>query len=475
MRTHFDTETDAAMPAVAGPWRRRPQQGEPTRLFGLALVNAGRAEMAEELVAMAQAGECASVQFINAHCVNMAAVDADYRQALAQADMLLPDGSGMRLAARLAGTAMGDNLNGTDLLPLLCRQAARRGQSIFFLGGKPGVAAAAARTMAAGTPGLRIAGATHGYFSAAEEAALIERINASGAAILLVGFGVPLQECWIARVRPRLNARIVLGVGGLFDYYSGAIARAPLPFRAAGCEWLWRLMLEPRRLFRRYVIGNPLFVARALAHGWAARGLDQAASLAGKRAFDMVSAGLALLVLAPILAAVALAIRLEDGGPVFFRQTRIGAGGRPFSMWKFRSMHVDAEARLAAIRAQSDRAGTSFKMRDDPRVTRVGRLLRRLSLDELPQLFNIIAGDMSVVGPRPALVREVLDYTPAQRQRLSGRPGLTCTWQVSGRAEIPFAVQAELDIAYLERRSFLTDLKLILLTVPAVLTARGAY
>jgi exopolysaccharide biosynthesis WecB/TagA/CpsF family protein len=475
MFRNFRAPSDSLPPAAAAnPWRARLDWGRPTRLFGLELVNARRGAMAAELAAMAQAGECATVQFINAHCIN-SLDDPAYRAALTAADLLLPDGSGLKLAARLAGQPMGDNLNGTDLLPDLCHHAARRGQSVFFLGGRPGVAAAAARAMAVAHPQLRIAGTANGYFDRALDDAMIDRINASGAAILLVGFGVPLQETWIAEVRHRLNARIVMGVGGLFDYYSGAVARAPLAFRAVGCEWVWRLLQEPRRLFRRYVIGNPLFVARALGHAWAARGLDRAASLAGKRAFDLLAAGVALLVLAPILAAVALAIRLEDGGPVFFRQTRIGAGGRPFSMWKFRSMHVDAEARLAAIRALSDRDGTSFKMRDDPRVTRVGRLLRRLSIDELPQLINIVAGDMTVVGPRPALVREVLDYAPAQRRRLAGRPGLTCTWQVSGRAEIPFARQAELDIAYLERRSFLTDLKLILLTVPAVLTARGAY
>jgi lipopolysaccharide/colanic/teichoic acid biosynthesis glycosyltransferase len=144
-------------------------------------------------------------------------------------------------------------------------------------------------------------------------------------------------------------------------------------------------------------------------------------------------------------------------------------------MWKFRSMVIDAEARLAAIMAQSERDGTCFKMRRDPRITRIGAFLRRFSLDELPQLFNILVGDMSVVGPRPALPREVLTYAPEQRERLIGLPGLTCTWQVSGRAEIPFEQQVVLDVEYLRTRSFAKDMEIIVRTIPAVLNADGAY
>lgn len=219
----------------------------------------------------------------------------------------------------------------------------------------------------------------------------------------------------------------------------------------------------------------PLMTHGPVAQDWAVASLSQQMSLAVKHASDRALAAIALLVAAPFFLLVMLAIKLEDGGPVFFRQTRIGDRGKPFIMWKFRSMVVDAEARLATIRAQSDRDGTCFKMKHDPRVTRVGAILRRLSLDELPQLLNILSGQMSLVGPRPALPREVLTYTPAALQRLGGKPGLTCTWQVTGRANIPFEQQVELDVAYLRSRSLLTDLLLIARTIPAVLTARGAY
>lgn len=449
--------------------------GQATSLFGLSLVNSTRDDAARVIVAMAEAREYTTIQFVNAHCINVARRDRQYRATLPSASYLLPDGSGIATAARLAGQPMGENLNGTDLFPEICRHAARRRQSIFLLGGKPGIAAAAASAMRTLNPALRIAGTRHGFWTADEEDQLIAEVNASGAAILMVGLGVPLQEKWIERVRHRLTARVVMGVGGLFDYYSGAIPRAPLAFRKAGCEWIWRFMQEPHRLFARYIVGNPAFLFAAAVHAWKARDLASSVSDSLKRGFDFTAAAISVVLLLPLFLLVGLAIKLEDGGPVFFRQTRIGERGLPFRMWKFRSMVVDAEARLAAIAAQSERDGTCFKMRRDPRITRVGAILRRLSLDELPQLLNIVSGAMSIVGPRPALPREVLTYAEVQRERLAGRPGLTCTWQVSGRAEIPFERQVKMDVDYLRSRSFFKDLGLIVKTVPAVLTARGAY
>lgn len=485
MRGHFASwDAEAEIPAAQvlglselnalfGP---RLSQMQRTPLFGLELLKGNRGEVAAELVAMAAAGECATIQFINAHCVNVLENDPAYRRALEAADYLLPDGSGLAIAAQLAGVEMGENLNGTDLFPEICRNAAATELPIYLLGGRPGVAAGAARAMRSMFPELTVAGTRHGFWKhdSAEEDALIEEINESGAAILFVGMGVPMQEKWIARVRHRLTARVVLGVGGLFDYYSGMVARAPMLMRMVGCEWAWRLLLEPRRLFVRYVLGNPRFIARAITHAMHAREVAGRISLSIKHQFDRAMAGFALMVFSPVFLAVALAIKLEDGGPVFFRQTRIGAFGKPFAMWKFRSMVVDAEARLTQIAGQSERQG-NFKMKRDPRVTRVGALLRRLSLDELPQLINIVRGEMSVVGPRPALPREVVHYDETTRKRLAGLPGLTCTWQVSGRADIPFDQQVELDVNYLKKRTLLGDLTLIVKTIPAVITARGAY
>ena len=199
-----------------------------------------------------------------------------------------------------------------------------------------------------------------------------------------------------------------------------------------------------------------------------------------KRSLDILLAGTALVLLAPLFAAVALAIKLTDGGSVLFWQTRVGRFGRHFSFPKFRSMVANAEAlkdKLLELNdhQQSGASNVTFKMKRDPRVTWIGRIIRKLSIDELPQLWCVLAGDMSLVGPRPPLPREVELYSPADFRRLHAVPGLTCTWQVSGRGDIPFDKQVELDVHYIENRSFWLDLKLLFLTVPAVITGRGAY
>ncbi len=446
-----------------------------TPLFDLSLLDASRHETADALVNLADQGVPMVVNFVNAHCVNLANRHDGYAATLRDSDALLPDGSGIRLAARLAGTDTGDNLNGTDLFPHVCERAAARGTPIFLLGGGPGIAAAAAAEMQARFPDLKIAGTQHGYFGDTENDAVVEMINASGAAILLVGFGVPRQELWIARHRDQIDVPLLLGVGGLFDYYSGRIPRAPMLLRRLGCEWMWRLWQEPRRLAGRYLVGNFVFVGHALRHAYQATGLADTIGAAVKRIVDFVASAMLVLVLAPVLAGVALAIWLEDRGPVLFRQTRIGANGRPFTMLKFRSMHVDAEARKAALLAQSERDSVCFKMRRDPRITRVGAIIRRFSLDELPQIINVLSGVMSLVGPRPALPSEVVTYVGRSWQRLGGKPGITCIWQVSGRAEIAFEQQVEMDITYLGLRSLVTDLGLLLRTIPAVIGGRGAY
>lgn len=194
-----------------------------------------------------------------------------------------------------------------------------------------------------------------------------------------------------------------------------------------------------------------------------------------KRVLDIALILLSVPVILPVLLGLALAVRLSSAGPILFLQTRIGRDGKPFRMVKFRSMYPDAEARRAALLAQSDRAGLCYKHKDDPRVTPIGRILRRSSLDELPQLWNVLCGDMSLVGPRPALPEEVALYSPAARERLAGLPGLTGLWQVSGRADISFDEMVAMDVRYLRSASLLGDLVLICRTFGAVASARGAY
>lgn len=194
-----------------------------------------------------------------------------------------------------------------------------------------------------------------------------------------------------------------------------------------------------------------------------------------KRAFDVSLAGSLLIVLPPVFLAVALAIRVDSPGPVFFRQTRVGRGGRTFRLWKFRTMVTEAEELLAELRERNEAEGPLFKIRDDPRVTRVGRLLRRYSLDELPQLWNVLKGDMSLVGPRPALPSEVLRWLPELHSRLRVRPGLTGMWQVNGRSHCSFTDYVSLDLYYVENWTLWADLAIIAKTFPSVLIRRGAY
>nr|WP_300143385.1 sugar transferase [Propionicimonas sp.] len=194
-----------------------------------------------------------------------------------------------------------------------------------------------------------------------------------------------------------------------------------------------------------------------------------------KRTFDIVGAGLLLLLASPLLALAALAIKLEDGGPVIFRQERVGLKGTTFKCLKFRSMCVDAEARLAELIARNEGAGPLFKMAHDPRITRIGAFIRRFSIDELPQLWNALRGDMSLVGPRPALATEVAQYDSDTRRRLDVRPGLTGLWQVSGRSNLSWDDSVRLDLYYVDNWSLTQDLMILARTARAVVGSDGAY
>lgn len=194
-----------------------------------------------------------------------------------------------------------------------------------------------------------------------------------------------------------------------------------------------------------------------------------------KRITDVCLAGLALLLLSPLCLLIALAIFCEDRGPILFRQTRVGKHGKPFAFLKFRSMVPDAEALKHRLATNNEALGPIFKMRQDPRVTWVGRILRKYSLDELPQLLSVLGGQMSLVGPRPHLPCEVAQYSPRQRQRLSVQPGLICLREVCGRSHLSFERWIEMDLMYIEYRSLLTDLRILIRAIPAVVKGDGAY
>ena len=197
--------------------------------------------------------------------------------------------------------------------------------------------------------------------------------------------------------------------------------------------------------------------------------------LATKRSMDIVGAVLALVLLSPILLVTSLAILVTSRGGVFYTQTRVGRDGRPFTLFKFRTMHRGADALMDRYEALNELDGPIFKIRNDPRVTRVGRTIRRFSVDELPQFVNVLRGDMSLVGPRPFLAEEYTELSPYQSQRLLATPGLTGVWQVSGRCDVDFHRWMEMDLDYIRDWSLRLDLGVILRTLPAVLSGRGSY
>jgi len=194
-----------------------------------------------------------------------------------------------------------------------------------------------------------------------------------------------------------------------------------------------------------------------------------------KRLLDMTASAILVVLTSPIMLGTAIAIRLDSPGPIVFKQMRVGRWNTPFVCFKFRSMYIDAEARKEKLMAQNEATGPVFKMKRDPRVTKVGRIIRKLSIDELPQLFNVLHGDMSMVGPRPPVPKEVAQYTFDQLKRLDAIPGITGLQQISGRSDMTFKRWIELDMQYIAEQSLLKDIEIMFKTIPAVVSGRGAY
>jgi exopolysaccharide biosynthesis polyprenyl glycosylphosphotransferase len=263
-----------------------------------------------------------------------------------------------------------------------------------------------------------------------------------------------VDEVYFAPPAPRPHATLQAAVG--------VCERLGVPFAIPACEY---------RLGRAQP-AHAEAIADGYVHYLTVRNRPLQAAM--KRLLDITVSSAALVLLSPLLIAVAAAVKLTSRGPVLFRQKRVGRLGRTFEMLKFRSMVTNAESLKGSLSERNEQAGPVFKMTRDPRVTAVGRFIRRHSIDELPQLVNVLRGDMSLVGPRPPLPSEVERYEAWQRRRLSVRPGLTCVWQVSGRNQIAFDEWMLLDMRYIDNWSLLEDLRLIFRTVPVVLTGRGA-
>lgn len=682
-----------------------------THLFLVPVDRLTQRALLDRLEQFIRDGQQHVVLYANADCLNQAVWDRRYASILREADMVYADGMSVVWASRLFGEPLPQRLTLGDLLPQLCRWCVQYGYRLFFLGGSPGVAEQAARRLQRQFPGLQIVGTHDGFVRPEDDRAVIEQINRAQPHLLLVGMGVPKQEKWLWQHRHQLKAPVLWGVGALFDYSAGKTPRAPMWMRKVGFEWLFRLLVEPKRLWRRYLIGNAFFIVRTCAlllvdaglvtASWlgayglcrwfeqplgvtlnpvdpyfnavglivgiwlltcasfglyrrsatmsalaelaqviratwvgllstmavafllrgasfgrpvvllfgvftflslslsrfvtraferrlAKRGIGlrrvlivgtgtlakrvkeeietwpigyevvgfvkdgeavagvEASEVVGaleelgslirsrrvqevfvasqnlvlhqelnllarherwpvnfhvvsnelesiaqrlpmervvelpllqlpharanlwyeltKRLFDGAMAGASLLLCAPLMGVMALTIKMESPGPVLFAQQRVGRRGRLFRMYKFRTMRADAEAYTVAPNDVRD-----------PRVTRFGRFLRRWSLDELPQLLNIVTGDMSVVGPRPEMSFLVEQYQPWQRRRLVVRPGLTGLWQVIGRKELPLHRNLEYDLYYVRHRGWLLDCVILLRTIPTVLSRRGAF
>lgn len=244
-----------------------PLAPERIQLMGISIDNLTMAEAVEAMIAQAQGNSPSQVCFVNADCINIAFRDAAYTSVLAASEMVLADGIGVRLAGKILNRNIRQNVNGTDLLPELCAAAERAGLSFYLVGGRPGVAELVAEWMRTTYPRLRVGGWRDGYFRPDDVPAVLAGIRDSGAEILLVAMGAPKQEKWLREHLAESGATLGIGVGGLFDFYSGRIPRAPMWMREVGMEWFYRFLQEPSRMWRRYMVGNVVFLTRALRHG----------------------------------------------------------------------------------------------------------------------------------------------------------------------------------------------------------------
>jgi len=467
-------------------------------LLGVRFMNTTMDDMLAKIASLVKERTKSAIYFINADTLNKAYKKQTFKRVLNKTPYVLPDGSGIKIACNILNTPIKQNLNGTDLFPSLCEMAQKEGMKLFLYGAQEGVAQQVKQNMQKEYPGLQIVGAVRGFDIHDNE--VINMINHSKADIVLVAKGAPLQEEWIDTHNHKISAPVVIGVGGLFDFYSGNIPRAPIWMRELGLEWIYRLIQEPKRMWKRYILGNPIFLFRVFR--WKKRQREEALKnyyqhvaakkkwplalhfsyLAHrfypvtKRMMDILVSIIAIIVFSPLLITIAILIKMEDQGTILFTQKRVGRNGKPFNMYKFRSMRADAEKlKQKLMKKNESQDGVIFKMKDDPRITRIGRFIRKWSIDELPQLFNILQGDMSLVGPRPPLPSEVEEYMIEDLKRLHIVPGLTCYWQVSGRSEIPFKKQVELDKKYISRHSLWVDIKILFATIPAVFTKKGAF
>jgi exopolysaccharide biosynthesis WecB/TagA/CpsF family protein len=395
----------------------------------------------------------------------------------------------------------------------LCEAAARLGLPVGFYGGTKTALALLVKRLQERYPGLKVTYAYSPPFRALtpdEESGTITAIRQSECRILFVGLGCPKQERWMAEHREVLPV-VMVGVGAAFDFISGTKPQAPHWMQRLGLEWLFRLSTEPGRLWFRYAWHNPRFIGlvgwQLIRTRWRSRsrkpraeqttpeagaqsdkvwegidiqGLERSLrqkpiQLIVKRIFDWATAALMLLALAPTLLLIALLVRFSSRGPVTFSQRRVGYREAAFVMHKFRTMRIEQDLATTSAQQAAAAHGVLVKQENDPRVTRIGKFLRSTSLDELPQLFNVLKGDMSLVGPRPLVPFMLEPYPDFRKARALVRPGITGLWQVRDRGRNTSAVpMMSHDLEYIRRFSLGLDLGILLRTLFVVGSRKGA-
>ena len=441
--------------------------------------------------------------FCDARALNGCQGDTVAAETLKHAELLIPRGKALKLQLASMGVATSLKTTAEQFYDELFLEIEHRQLSTVILVDKKALAAEVDQLLAQRYPGLvyRIETLGDQYrFSTSE---LADSLSQSGSKIVVSLLPSPQRERMFSRLNQRMANQLFIGVGeglpeALLELHateSSLAQRARLWLRKrrhslvlSPTHWpayIWRWLApkgeqQPGDVsLNQSVYGSPWRVRlqrTLIAAKSTSFRLKRSLTQTTKRLLDLLGVGTGILLLSPLLAIVAFIIKVTSPGPIFYSQIRVGLRGKRFRMWKFRSMYIDADQRKAELEAQNEMAGgVLFKMKHDPRITPVGRIIRRLSIDELPQLLNVLTGEMSLVGPRPALPKEVEAYPVLARARLEVKPGLTGLWQISGRSDLPFDKQVLLDTAYVHTQSTSNDIKLIAKTIPAVVSGKGAY
>ncbi|MGB0465969.1 MAG: sugar transferase [Pontibacterium sp.] len=480
-------------------------------LIGLRFDRLTHHELVEWIGMSLLSRNCNTILFADAVALDYAAGNSAFRVALGQADLLLPGDHGMRLAPEMPNSSNTPEVAIDVLYDELLMELSHRQVSVYLLTENDAQTAAMKTQLQTRYPGLNFTGTSPPNLDTHKLSLHVDAINNSGAQVLLTMLTTPQQEFLLNKCHRQLKARLAIG---LSEHITHALTTDSAP--AFGINAAWKAckryqraaLYRPRRtlshlyhtlfdFFSKSTASgntsgktktesiNPVLTRSAWMQRWWRIRISLRASLwvlycksqrSLKRLVDVLGAGGGLLCLSPLLLLVISLVKFTSPGPIFYSQIRVGHRGKTFRMWKFRSMYIDADARKAALMEENEvTGGVIFKMKKDPRITPVGRVIRRLSIDELPQLFNVVTGDMSLVGPRPALESEVVLYPVLARARVEAMPGLTGLWQISGRSDLPFDKQILLDTTYVHTQSTGNDLKLIAKTIPAVISGKGAY